>query len=308
MAVTALSLFSGIGGLDLAAEAAGFAPVAFVEREPFCRAVLAHHWPEVPIHDDVAAFPVRRYAGVALVYGGFPCQDISCAGRGAGLAGERSGLWFVMLDIIAALRPRFVVAENVSALRNRGVDRVLCGLEEAGYAANALVVAAEDMGAPHRRERVFIVAELADAPGKQDRGAFLRGIPPDAVSVGVGQADTDAMRKLQQEGSVANVGGRVGDSGSGRRGLRTAQSRVGRATDGVPGGVDRCAVLPAWPARPGEAQHDWEAPRTKRRQGRGRNGSGNRNAQLKALGNAVVPAQAYPVFAALARRYREVTQ
>lgn len=274
--MTALSLFSGIGGLDLAAEAAGFAPVAFVEREPFCQSVLAHHWPEVPIHDDITAFPVRRYAGVTLVHGGFPCQDISAAGKGAGLAGERSGLWFAMLDVIAALRPRFVVAENVAALRSRGADVVLGGLEQAGYAAGAFVVAAEDMGAPHRRERVFIVAELADAESTR---LAIRGS---------GCEDVGAERPpLERSRSYAVAG--------------LPEPRLGRATDGVPAGMDRCAIaIPAWPARPGKAQHAWEAPRTTR------GSSSARRARLKALGNAVVPAQVYPIFAALARRYREV--
>jgi C-5 cytosine-specific DNA methylase len=118
------SLFSGIGGLDLGLERAGLGPVLFqVEIDPFCRAVLAKHWPKALRHDDVRT--VGRTATlprVDLLCGGFPCQDVSGAGKGAGLEGERSGLWFEFHRIVAATLPRFVVVENVAS----GKGRYLC--------------------------------------------------------------------------------------------------------------------------------------------------------------------------------------
>lgn len=275
--MTCVSLFSGIGGIDIAAHAAGFRTACFVERDRFCRAVLAHHWPGVPQFDDVVTFGDRHaaeFVGADLLHGGFPCQDISAAGLGAGLSGARSGLWFAMLDCIGAVRPRFVLAENVGALRSRGIDTVLGGLESAGYAANALVVAADDMGAPHRRERVFIVGELADA---------------------------HRLRQLQPGWRVADLRQRAcNHSQAGGYGGRRAASRLDRGADGLPRGLDGC-TRPTWPARPGEAQHAWEPPRLTTKGGRGT----NRAARLKALGNAVVPAQVYPILAAMAGRLRE---
>lgn len=297
--MTCVSLFSGIGGIDIAAHAAGFRTACFVERDRFCRAVLAHHWPGVPQFDDVVTFGsdhATEFVGAGLLHGGFPCQDISAAGLGAGLSGARSGLWFAMLDCINRIRPRFVLAENVGALRSRGIDTVLGGLESAGYAANAFVVAAEDMGAPHRRERVFIVGELADATGEQDGRLRIRGLQADA-STGCDVADADRAGREQLRG--AEPGGEE-LAPSELAGRRRSESRLGRGADGLSRGMDGC-TRPAWPARPGEAQHAWEPPRLTTKGGRGT----NRATRLKALGNAVVPAQVYPILTAMAGRLRE---
>lgn len=162
--LTHLELFAGIGGLCLAAEWAGFETVAVVEKNEFCRKVLAKNFPGAVIYDDVETFNPEPYIGrIAVLSGGFPCPGISVANPdGAGLRDERSGLWFRMLDIIRAVRPCFVVAENVPNLRQRGIDTVLSGLEAAGYSAGAFVVGAEDVGAPHKRQRVFVVAQASD--------------------------------------------------------------------------------------------------------------------------------------------------
>ena len=155
-----LSLFSGIGGLDLGLERAGFEIVAAVEKEPYPQAVLAERFPDTKIFDDVREVTgetVRSLGGVDAIVGGFPCQDVSSAGAGAGLDGERSGLWFEMLRIIREVEPLVVIAENVPALRARGIDRVLEGLYRQGYSGGAFVVGARDVLAPHRRDRVFIL-------------------------------------------------------------------------------------------------------------------------------------------------------
>lgn len=157
-----LDLFSGIGGFSLGLERSGaFKTVAFCEIEPYCQKVLAKHWPQVPIYDDVRTITADRLAsdGIAVdaICGGFPCQDISCAGKGAGLEGERSGLWFEYARIIGELRPRYVIVENVSALLSRGLDRVLGTLASLGYDAEWHCIPASAIGAPHRRDRVWII-------------------------------------------------------------------------------------------------------------------------------------------------------
>ncbi len=169
-----LDLFSGIGGLSLGLHWAGMRTAAFCESDPFARTVLRRHWPGVPIYPDIRTLDARQLAddGVPLpwlVCGGFPCQDTSLAGRGAGIAGARTGLWSHMARLVAELQPRWVVAENVPGLRSRGADRVLHDLEAEGYACWPLVVGAVHAGAPHRRARVWVVAQRhaadADRPG-----------------------------------------------------------------------------------------------------------------------------------------------
>lgn len=157
-----LDLFSGIGGFSLGLERAGFTTVAFCEIEPYCRAVLKKHWPDVPCYDDVRTLTIGRLAAdgicVDVICGGFPCQDISVAGKGAGLAGERSGLWSEYSRLIGELRPRYAIVENVAALLGRGMDTVLGDLASLGYDAEWHCIPASAVGAPHRRDRIWIVA------------------------------------------------------------------------------------------------------------------------------------------------------
>jgi len=158
-----LDLFSGIGGFSLGLErTGGFKTVAFCEIEPFCRSVLNQHWPKVPIYEDVKTLTIERLGAdgitVDAICGGFPCQDISNAGKGAGLAGERSGLWFEFHRLIKEIQPKIAIIENVSALRSRGLDQVLGSLAEIGYDAVWHCIPAAAVGAPHQRDRIWIVA------------------------------------------------------------------------------------------------------------------------------------------------------
>jgi DNA (cytosine-5)-methyltransferase 1 len=151
------SLFAGIGGFDLGFERAGLRCVWQVEIDPFCRKVLAKHWPEVRRHDDVRTFPPEGDWSCDVICGGFPCQDISLSGRGAGIDGERSGLWAEYARILRVLRPRFVVVENSPALTSRGLGRVLGDLADLGFDAEWSLLSACRMGAPHTRDRLFVV-------------------------------------------------------------------------------------------------------------------------------------------------------
>lgn len=156
---TFVSLFTGIGGMDLGLERAGFRCVAQVEIDAYCRSVLSRHWPRVPKFTDVRRFTRSCIHGpVSLVAGGFPCQDISSAGRKVGINGARSGLWKEFLRIVRSFRPPLVLVENVSALRSRGLDVVLSDLATCGYDAQWDCIPAAAVGAPHLRDRVFIVA------------------------------------------------------------------------------------------------------------------------------------------------------
>jgi DNA (cytosine-5)-methyltransferase 1 len=154
-----LDLFAGIGGFSLAAHWMGWETVAFVERDDYAQRVLRKNFPGVPIFDDVKTFDGTGYRGtVDIVCGGFPCQDVSTAGTGIGIEGERSGLWGEMCRIISEVRPKFAVVENVAVLLGRGMGKVLGDLSEIGYDAEWRVFSACELGFPHPRERVFIVA------------------------------------------------------------------------------------------------------------------------------------------------------
>jgi DNA (cytosine-5)-methyltransferase 1 len=164
MSLTLGSLFSGIGGLELGLERAGIGPTLWqVEQEPYALAVLEKHWPSARRYTDVRAVGAGVLEPVDVICGGFPCQDISGANpNGRGLDGERSGLWFEFRRIVEEMRPRAVVVENVSRLVRRGLDVVVSGLDELGYAVDGVRMQAADVGAPHRRERLFLVAVRRD--------------------------------------------------------------------------------------------------------------------------------------------------
>jgi len=163
-----LALFAGAGGGILGGRLHGWRTVAAVEIEDYPRRVLlqrqADGWlPRFPIWDDVKTLDGRPWRGkVDVITGGFPCQDISSAGKGAGIGGERSGLWSEMARIINEVRPRFVYAENSPMLVSRGLALVLRDLAQMGYDAKWGIVSAGDLGAPHRRDRIWIRAEMAD--------------------------------------------------------------------------------------------------------------------------------------------------
>ena len=152
------SLFAGIGGFDLGFERAGMSCKWQVEIDDYSTKVLEKHWPNVHRERDINECGKHNLEKVDIICGGFPCQDISYAGQGAGLDGERSGLFFEAIRLVRELEPRIVVLENVAALLTRGLDRVLGTLAEIGYDAEWHCIPAAAVDAPHLRDRVFVMA------------------------------------------------------------------------------------------------------------------------------------------------------
>jgi DNA (cytosine-5)-methyltransferase 1 len=159
------SLFAGIGGFDLGFERAGMVCKWQVEIDDYATKVLEKHWPQVHRERDIRQCGKHNLEHVDVICGGFPCQDISYAGLGAGLEGERSGLFFEAVRLVSELQPRIVVLENVAALLTRGLDRVLGTLAEIGFDAEWHCIPAAVFGSHFRRDRVFIVASRAFTSG-----------------------------------------------------------------------------------------------------------------------------------------------
>lgn len=166
-----LDLFSGIGGFSLGLERAGFETIAFCEIDPFCQKVLKKHWPDVPIYEDVknvskAQLESDGIGRIDVITGGFPCQDLSVAGKQAGITAERSGLWSELARIIGDIRPKYAIVENVTALlsgdRGGWFGRVLGDLVEIGYDTEWHCIPASELGANHQRDRVWIIANSVE--------------------------------------------------------------------------------------------------------------------------------------------------
>ncbi len=167
-----LDLFSGIGGFSLGLERAGMRTVAFCEIEPYARAVLRKHWPDIPCAEDITKREFKE-GEADVICGGFPCQDISVAGFGSGLTGARSGLWRELVRAIRVVRPLYAIVENVAALLRNGMGTVLGDLAEIGYDAEWDCIPASSIGAPHQRDRVWITA-YPDSQGVERQRASIR--------------------------------------------------------------------------------------------------------------------------------------
>ncbi len=261
-----LDLFSGIGGFSIGLERAGMETVAFCEIDKKARMVLRKHWPSVPIYEDVKELNYERLKkdgiSVDVICGGFPCQDISVAGKGAGLEGQRSGLWYEYHRIIKELTPKWVIIENVSALRSRGLDAVLRSLFEIGYDAEWHCIPASAVGAPHRRDRVWIIAyPNADSKHWRSKSQFSYDSSGKKVCdelSGIRTALANALRAgLERQWEVSGgVEQKQQDTGNTR--WWAAEPNVGRVAHGVRGRVDRLkqlgnAVVPQIPELIGNA-------------------------------------------------------
>ena len=234
------SLFAGIGGFDLGFERAGMICKWQVEIDDYATKVLAKHWPHVHRERDIRECGSHNLEPVDVICGGFPCQDISYAGLGAGLDGERSGLFFEAIRLVRQLQPRIVVLENVAALLTRGMDRVLGTLAAIGYDAEWHCIPAASVGAPHIRDRVFVVAHShANSGGRHINGFCYE------------MADTDNSRSqgMREEWESSKRENTSGHAGQGSLGGRTkskqwaTEPNVGRVAHGVSKRVDRLRGL-----------------------------------------------------------------
>lgn len=261
-----LDLFSGIGGFSLAAHwLGGFETVQFVEKEPFCQRILSKHWPSVPIHDDICTFDPRP-GSADVVVGGFPCQDISTAGKQAGIKeGTRSGLFYELMRIVRLVGPRYVVLENVAAIVSNGLNTVLGELAEAGFDAEWACIPASDVGACHRRDRWWCVA-YANGADRQWR----------AEGIGRGQrGPADAGRCwLSEGGGVGNI---------------TPHPHHERQQECQPAAITSGPGWTGWGDAPRRLNPNWRSYLSEPVLCRGDDGLSNRVDRLKALGNAVVP-------------------
>ena len=247
--ITVGSLFAGIGGFDLGLERAGMRVRWQVEIDPYCQRVLTKHWPHVTRYGDIKTIDWESVEPVDLLCGGFPCQDISLAGKGAGLAGDRSGLWFEYAKAIEVLRPSYVLIENVSALRSRGLDQVLGALAALGYDAEWHCIPACAVGAPHRRDRVWILAYTGSTKSRR-----LSGSEREAISTpwcdGSNVADTSQQQRdrwmhwtcgweREPQEALRDARGR----GREEAWMSIPESLLGRVAHGIPHRVDRLRAL-----------------------------------------------------------------
>ena len=297
------SLFAGIGGFDLGVERAGCRIEWQVEIDPWCRKVLAKHWPEVPRYEDVKEVGAHNLKPVDWIVGGFPCQDLSTAGKLEGLSGDRSGLWWHMRRIIGELRPEVVIVENVPNLVHLGIEHVLGSLAEIGYDAEWDIVSAQDIGAPHLRKRIWIVAHASSggnirvarefcAENEQQTPKRQKKRVPEFNKSSDGRSTTmahaDSVRQLQPQGSKQDIGRRTGDCGE-KSDLAHADSA---------GFGEQCGTEPMGEElRPAERRRSAGRGQFGRNDhwriepavGRVANGIPDRVDRLKGLGNAIVP-------------------
>lgn len=277
------SLFSGIGGLELGLEAAGVGQVRWqVERDPYCRSVLARHWPSAERFDDVHAVGKATLVSVGTICGGFPCQPVSVAGKRLGDRDER-WLWPQFRRVIEEVGPGAVIAENVPGLRNAGLRVVLADLADLGFDAEWATVSAFELGAPHIRKRIFIVATHPMRVNVQEQPGWLGRAIESARAPVTGDAleevfasNSDGQRPEAERGALLAPNGDKRRRPADPNSLRRLEQSW------------RLATKRGWPQHRG-----WRfdsTPRVDDVPSRGLVG-----AQRRAAGNAVVAACSYAV-------------
>ena len=314
------SLFSGIGGFDLAAEWMGWENVFHCEREPFAQRVLAHYWPESKLYEDVTTFDATKYRGtIDVLTGGFPCQPYSTAGKRLGKDDERH-LWPHMLRIIREVAPRYIVGENVYGLVSWSgglvFEEVCMDLENAGYEVQPYVLPASAVGAPHERKRVWFVAHAnqrydgrtagkdAGTCGKervQKRNEVRKFVEPSEVQRDATDASrTNGKQKIKrgrgEQGSERDEIRRFSESISGERDAAHADNRS-RPSNTVRAGRQEFTLSP-W------ANFPTQSPVCGGDDGLSRELDGItfpkwRKESIKGYGNAVVPQLVYELFQAI---------
>jgi DNA (cytosine-5)-methyltransferase 1 len=252
-----LDLFSGIGGFSLGLErTGGFETVGFCDNDKKTHLVLKKHWPNVPIYDDVSTLKGSDLGTIDIITGGFPCQDLSVAGKGAGLAGARSGLWFEFHRLIKETQPKWVIAENVAVLRSRGLDQVLRSLDEIGYDAEWHCIPASAVGAPHRRDRIWIVAypsklqcdgskdnpRISVEPEEKPKLRNSSGKETLAYSASIGSSGQMEFEQPKYPTQIVSRETIKPEHGSVSDFWKT-EPQLGRVADGIPNRLDRLKQL-----------------------------------------------------------------
>lgn len=236
------SLFAGVGGFELGLEKSipGAYTLWQAEQNTFCQKVLAKHWPQARIYDDVRNITKNNVQQVDILCGGFPCQDISVAGKKEGLNGEKSGLYWEMHRIIEELQPRAVIMENVAAITIRGLGTVLGSLSEIGYDAEWCTIQASDFGAPHKRARWFCIAYPRTIGFYLDNERMLSSNP---ISNSKQQSSYTCSMEQRQRTMHTLCEGLWNNQGAGYWARFPTESPVCRRDDGIPNRMDRCRAL-----------------------------------------------------------------
>jgi len=261
---THLDLFSGIGGFALAAKWNGFRTLAFCDCEPYAQAVLKKHWPDVPCHKDIREVRGELYAGVTLLTGGFPCQPFSVAGKQRGKDDNRY-LWPEMLRVIREARPAWIIGENVAGIVNLALDTVCADLEAEGYEVEPVIIPACAVDAPHRRDRVWILAHARNLCGGHGLANCFGG-----------NGERKNEKKIR-----ATTTAQASRSGKKPKTMANAKSNQTRGLFKQPIQPDACSGCHKqhkaawWPVESGICRVSHGVP--------------NRTHRLKSLGNAIVP-------------------
>ena len=299
MTLKLLDTFAGIGGFSLAAHLlGGFETIGFVEREPFCKSILSQNFPGIPIYDDITTF--QPEPGTAdVICGGFPCQDISLAGKQAGIKkGTRSGLFYELMRVVCMVQPRYVVLENVSAILANGLDTVLGELAETGFDAEWACIPASAVGACHQRDRWWLVAYAKESGAWQHKShawrqrdgesLFANGCADQEVSSPSSNTQSSGRGTRQGQGTQS-PGHQSTGVGNDVTGSNAPNPDEQRQQEQHPAAIADRQRWPRWGDAPQRLNPDWRSYLSEPVLCRGDDGLPGRVDRLKALGNAVVP-------------------
>jgi DNA (cytosine-5)-methyltransferase 1 len=316
--VRMLDLFSGIGGFSLAAHQVWgdkLDIVGFCEIDEYCCKILMKNFPDVPVFNDIKELDGKKFNDIFLMTGGFPCQDISIAGKGEGIEGKRSGLWSEMHRLISEVRPQYALIENVPMLVHRGLKRVLCDLAEIGYDAEWQIISAKHVGAPHLRYRIWIVA-YPQHTDTNDTGSHREKVNVKGETELQDQQISYARQireEISRKDAIRNArGGGFGRSSRWRDGKKFENGHMGMEEKDV-SDSDSAGFKERWRSQPVRkefiaaersgkriSRNNWTIEPNIRRVA---NGVPNRVDRLKGLGNAVVPQVAQMIMESIKFHY-----